>query len=563
MSEFDASGFLAEVIADPDNNAPRLIYADWLEEQGSPRGEFIRIQCELEEIDELDPGYLDLRHRNDELLDLYGSEWANEIGEDVRRCVYRRGFVETVTVTARSFAKSGDRLFQAFPVRWVRMNYLKGTAKIWQDCEVLQQLRFLDVSHLKIPDEDLLALLSSPYLSELRGLKLGGQDLTFTPELAHIVTLPRIAQHLEELDFIGFDEEIRRLWSPARKSVGFPSLRSLRVRSHHDALVDLTSLHYAGMRIPFDVNDVSFGPLEAIDVGELSGTGARNLATLPLDTVRQFRSAAVSNNGMEHLSKAGLFDSVESLDLGHSGLLTDGIEPLFAKDQLGNCTRLVLRVTHDGSHAEDVALLVNMLSAHEPLKSLRSLRLSHLQAGNLKQLAASPLLVGLQELILYHSVLDDKDLRALADSPLAGSLRQLKLDHTNPTAAGVEHLSNGRFPKLLNLTIDMGFRDYAFGAELEQPVISLLESEAVQTLQVLSLRALGLTAETLMAIAERSHLPELRILNFEHNDGSNDSMCQVLDSERLPRLRHLSLKWCKGLRRSKKFVEKYGNRLSY
>lgn len=34
----DASGFLAEVLADPDNDVPRLIYADWLEEQGSGAG---------------------------------------------------------------------------------------------------------------------------------------------------------------------------------------------------------------------------------------------------------------------------------------------------------------------------------------------------------------------------------------------------------------------------------------------------------------------------------------------------------------------------------------------
>jgi uncharacterized protein (TIGR02996 family) len=31
----------------PDNDAPRLVYADWLDEQGDPRGEFIRVQCEL------------------------------------------------------------------------------------------------------------------------------------------------------------------------------------------------------------------------------------------------------------------------------------------------------------------------------------------------------------------------------------------------------------------------------------------------------------------------------------------------------------------------------------
>ena len=40
--------FLADIIAHPDDDAPRLIYADWLEENGQPeRGEFIRLQIKL------------------------------------------------------------------------------------------------------------------------------------------------------------------------------------------------------------------------------------------------------------------------------------------------------------------------------------------------------------------------------------------------------------------------------------------------------------------------------------------------------------------------------------
>ncbi len=37
--------FLDAIVADIDDNAPRLIYADWLDEQGdSNRAEFIRVQ---------------------------------------------------------------------------------------------------------------------------------------------------------------------------------------------------------------------------------------------------------------------------------------------------------------------------------------------------------------------------------------------------------------------------------------------------------------------------------------------------------------------------------------
>jgi uncharacterized protein (TIGR02996 family) len=35
---------LAEVYASPDDDAPRLVYADWLQERDDPRGEFIALQ---------------------------------------------------------------------------------------------------------------------------------------------------------------------------------------------------------------------------------------------------------------------------------------------------------------------------------------------------------------------------------------------------------------------------------------------------------------------------------------------------------------------------------------
>ncbi len=42
---------LAAVLDDIDADAPRLVYADWLEESGdAPRAEFIRLQCEIETV---------------------------------------------------------------------------------------------------------------------------------------------------------------------------------------------------------------------------------------------------------------------------------------------------------------------------------------------------------------------------------------------------------------------------------------------------------------------------------------------------------------------------------
>jgi uncharacterized protein (TIGR02996 family) len=43
----DHASFLATILEKPDDDGPRLVYADWLEERGDPHAELIRVQCEL------------------------------------------------------------------------------------------------------------------------------------------------------------------------------------------------------------------------------------------------------------------------------------------------------------------------------------------------------------------------------------------------------------------------------------------------------------------------------------------------------------------------------------
>src|SRR5262245_28444157 len=59
MTTTDGSALLAAILAHPDEDTPRLVYADWLDEQAAersepvpcPRAEFIRVQCELAQLD--------------------------------------------------------------------------------------------------------------------------------------------------------------------------------------------------------------------------------------------------------------------------------------------------------------------------------------------------------------------------------------------------------------------------------------------------------------------------------------------------------------------------------
>ena len=42
----DDRAFLEAIAADPDDEATRLVYADWLEEHGDSRAQFLRLEIE-------------------------------------------------------------------------------------------------------------------------------------------------------------------------------------------------------------------------------------------------------------------------------------------------------------------------------------------------------------------------------------------------------------------------------------------------------------------------------------------------------------------------------------
>ena len=79
MTLTETAGFLARVRETPDDDGPRLIFADWLDGVGQrERGEFIRVQVALARLADTDP------RRPDLLRDLLHQ------AERVRRCTAAR-----------------------------------------------------------------------------------------------------------------------------------------------------------------------------------------------------------------------------------------------------------------------------------------------------------------------------------------------------------------------------------------------------------------------------------------------------------------------------------------
>jgi uncharacterized protein (TIGR02996 family) len=56
--------FLKLIVADPADLTARLAYADWLDEQGDRRGEYVRVECELAALDAGDERAGELRLRS-------------------------------------------------------------------------------------------------------------------------------------------------------------------------------------------------------------------------------------------------------------------------------------------------------------------------------------------------------------------------------------------------------------------------------------------------------------------------------------------------------------------
>jgi uncharacterized protein (TIGR02996 family) len=114
--------FLQAIIESPDDDGLRLVYADYLEEQGQPeRAELIRVQIELARFQE-DPSWRDeWEAREQELLRAHGEQWLGPLRGLVSQWTFRRGFVEEATVAVQTVLAQHDALRRVAPLTtfWV------------------------------------------------------------------------------------------------------------------------------------------------------------------------------------------------------------------------------------------------------------------------------------------------------------------------------------------------------------------------------------------------------------------------------------------------------------
>jgi uncharacterized protein (TIGR02996 family) len=165
------AAFLASIIESPDEDAPRLIYADWLEEHGQgERADFIRVQCELARMSEDDPRRGDLMARERASREGREKEWVGPLGGLMEKCEFRRGFVEGITLAGEDFLTHAEAIFAAAPVRDAefgrKWDDSKGTLSRLAASSSLARLETvgLGFSNFCLDDTSLQALASLPPL---------------------------------------------------------------------------------------------------------------------------------------------------------------------------------------------------------------------------------------------------------------------------------------------------------------------------------------------------------------------------------------------------------------
>jgi uncharacterized protein (TIGR02996 family) len=191
----DATPFIRAILDHPDDDAPRLVLADFLEERGSAQGEFIRLQCERARLDPADPRYAAAVRREQELLRAHGRDWLRPMhtllepertypGLPLQHAEFRRGLVEAIRVDAQAFHRRADELMLLGPIREVCLVVMledaRATARLLTVLAALDCWPRVEALGLRLwtwTDAVVHQFLGHAELSRVRELRLYGNQI--------------------------------------------------------------------------------------------------------------------------------------------------------------------------------------------------------------------------------------------------------------------------------------------------------------------------------------------------------------------------------------------------
>jgi uncharacterized protein (TIGR02996 family) len=500
----DADALLRAIVRHPGDDTPRLVYADWLEENGrAEEAEFLRVQCRLASADPSDPEYPGLIDRDEELrlwltAHVPGPRLAFPAGLSVEGGTHwwwqtHRGYPRFLTYDGcerpgskamRSLAAAVARAFEALPTRWL----VVGGLTVAQLATLLKQRVLAGLTEFTVQlavgpdeaDEAARLLANCRHLRNLRGLALAFPvGDTGCEALA--------GAHWNELEW--FSPDCIELSAAGLRALsGAPWFRRLRELTLEDGLPDTTFEALA--RLP------AMRRLHTLDLSKnwFSVESWRAFAesnSFPALAQLRLRGGNLSGGQGDILAGAGGF-RLRVLDAGECGA-----GPGLGAAVAAAPWRDSLRVLDLGQNWLDGSDVTTVASAS--FRALRHLNLADSAIGltALAELAANPAMSGLRALNLsagrpidgprlgpvhfdrFLSRLDMPELRHLdlSSRPLGpkaarrltdlkfASLNRLGLRNCRLTGAAVKALLKS--PALDNLIqLDLSDNDLASGPEL-------------------------------------------------------------------------------------------------
>lgn len=173
----DDQSFLEAIQANPEDEVPRLVYADWLDDQGDPRGELIRVQCEIARSPDNDPNRKRLEHRESELLEDYGETWLEPLRQlgamGVSTRCFHRGLLDHLKISAEDFLNHAETLCQIEPaLTSVQFTDAVPHLKQWAEMQIPAQITSVDFSANQFTSLQCQMLAASSITGQLKALDL-------------------------------------------------------------------------------------------------------------------------------------------------------------------------------------------------------------------------------------------------------------------------------------------------------------------------------------------------------------------------------------------------------
>jgi uncharacterized protein (TIGR02996 family) len=400
--------FLADIKENPEDDTPRLVLADWLEERDDPRGEFIRLQCERARRD---PDGEPKQHEK-ELLEKHRSEWLGPLAEKGIVADFERGLVQAWGRARKLLSKRLAKMPPTEALEWV------------------DNLRLWDMDKAAVE-----MLAASP----------------------HWVRLPRLnlASHQYYADHLAGQ------WSAGMGPEGGVAMAALPQLSGVREL-DLSCNDIGAAGVAALVARPDLGHLRVLDLGcnNLRNEGAKALASSKSLTGLSELYLNGNRMGAEGLAAVAgwpCLAQVTALRLYGNYFGPEGIAALAASPHLGNLTQLHLTADDNGARAPQLGPYqigpkgAAALAASTRLPRLAILNLSHNAIGpeGARALAASRTLTALVELDLSQNGLGDAGAVALAKSRRMARLTHLDLRFNQIGDCGAKALAES--PHLVNL----------------------------------------------------------------------------------------------------------------